>query len=70
MFDLSAAKLSFQALSPAPRSLITAAMLMASAAAGGQQAATKPSANSPAPQAAAAVPDRSNTWTAPPGCRT
>jgi dienelactone hydrolase len=67
MFDLSAAKLSFQALSPAPRSLITAAMLMASAAAGGQQAATKPSANSPAPQAAAAVPDRSNTWTAPPG---
>jgi len=67
MLDRSSAKTSLQALSPALRSLIAVALLMASAAVGAQQAATTPSANPPAPQAAGAAPDRSNTWTAPPG---
>ena len=40
---------------------------MASAAACTQQAATVPSANSPTSQAVGVTPDRSNTWTAPPG---
>src|SRR5208337_3319256 len=60
-------KLAPEALSPALRSLIAVALLMASAAAGAQQAATPPSASSPASQAVSAAPDRSNTWTAPPG---
>ena len=67
MLDRSSAKTSLQALSPALRSLIAVALLMASAAVGAQQAATTPSASPPAPQAAGAAPDRSNTWTAPPG---
>jgi dienelactone hydrolase len=67
MFDRSAAKPSFQTLSPALCSLIAGALLMVSAAAGAQQAATTPSANLPASQAVGAAPDLSNTWTAPPG---
>jgi hypothetical protein len=67
MLDGSSAKSSLQAFSPTLRSLVAAALLMASTAAGAQQAATTPSANSPAPQTAGAAPDRSNTWTAPPG---
>lgn len=67
MFDCSSAKFRFQLFSPALRSLIAGALLMASAAAGSQQATTTPSVNSPASQAAGAAPDRSNTWTAPPG---
>ncbi len=67
MFDRFPVKPCFQALSPTPRSLTAVALLMASAAACAQQAATTPSANSPASQVAGAAPDRNNTWTAPPG---
>jgi hypothetical protein len=67
MFDGSWARICFRALSPALRSVTTGALLMASGAALAQQPATTPSANSPASQAVGAVPDRSNTWTAPPG---
>ena len=67
MFDHSPAKPSFQSLGPSLRLLIASAPLMASAAACAQQAATTPSANSPASQSVSVVPDRSNTWTAPPG---
>jgi dienelactone hydrolase len=67
MFDRSSAKPSFRALSRAFRSLIAAALLMVFGAAGAQQTATTPAANSPASQAVGAAPDRSNTWTAPPG---
>jgi len=67
MPDRSSANSSLQALSPALRSLIAVALLMASTAAGAQQAATTSSANPPAPQSVGAAPDRSNTWTAPPG---
>jgi hypothetical protein len=66
MFDRSLSQPSFQSHSPALRSLIAAALLMASTAACSQQAAT-PSANLPASQSIGTAPDRSNTWTAPPG---
>jgi len=67
MFDCSSAKPFLQALSPALRSLVAGALLMASTAAGAQRAATTPSATSPASQSAGTAQDRSNTWTAPPG---
>jgi dienelactone hydrolase len=67
MFDFSSAKTSFHVLSSALLSLFAGALLLTSVAAGGQQAATTPPANSPATQPVGAAPDRSTTWTAPPG---
>lgn len=66
MLERSSRKSSFHSFRPAPGSLIVAGLLMVSAVAGSQQATTPPSANEPASQPSAA-PDRSNTWTAPPG---
>jgi hypothetical protein len=67
MFDRSSARPCLQALSSALHSLTAGTLLIAFTAACSQQAATAPSANSPAFQAVGAAPDRSNTWTAPPG---
>ena len=67
MFDCSSLKSCFQTLVPASRAFIAGALLMAPTAACGQQAATTPSTSSPPSQSAGAAPDRTNTWTAPPG---
>ena len=67
MFDFSSAKTSFHVLSSALLSLFAGALLLTSVAVGAQQAATTPPANSPATQPVGAAPDRSTTWTAPPG---